>query len=468
MNFARTWRILSGMKHGPYILHEFGVAAEAHYESASGWLTAACATSIPWPEEDVRLLYDGDEYFLRGVRDRGGRRSFPAITMRCKHGRDADVLAKLLRFTSILGWYKRGYVDVGGHVTSSRAVLYSEPNTQTNAGVIAGGPDGFDCNYLPLIRAERVRRALAFWREGCRLRRVHAGYAFLSFFKVLESQFGKSVDRVAWIEAAVDELEGDAALRVQELKCTVRDVGKHIYESGRCAVAHAQYSDGRGDPDVPADRKRLNRDLVVIEALARKYISEELDVPDEMRVYRERNRLEPLASYLGDEVYTALRSGQHVSRRRLGINGIAVGLARWPEAPIHTFAKLQVRVDEVREGWVFASANSERGSVTLSFALDFPSGRAHLDIERTRYSLSNDAAATEDAIALIQLRKFVIGNGRMELWLPNGSRIDFEVLIPVNVDIARTWQNMDVQIQELRRQLESQEIDRCQQGEGRV
>jgi hypothetical protein len=56
------------MKHGPYVPHEFGADAEAHYATGRGWLTAACFSSIPWPEEDVRVTYDGDDYFLRGAR----------------------------------------------------------------------------------------------------------------------------------------------------------------------------------------------------------------------------------------------------------------------------------------------------------------------------------------------------------------------------------------------------------------
>lgn len=436
------------MKHGPYIPHEFGDDAEAHYRIALGWLTAACSASIPWPEDDVRVRYDGDDYFLRGMRDRNGHRSGPAITMRCKNGQSHEVVGKIYRFASILGWYKRGYVDVGGYITGTHANLYSEP--QSHASTIAGGPHGFDCNYLPLIRDDRTRRALAFWREGVRLRRIHVGYAFLSFFKVIESQFDKSPARVAWIAAALPTLAGDAAKRVAQLSTEVSDVGRHIYESGRSAVAHAQYSDGRGDPDVPEDRKRLVSDLDVIEALARKYISEDLRVPDEMEVYRTRNRLEPLDSYVSAKVQEMLKSRTHVSRRRIGLHGITVGLAHWPRAPIGTFAKLALRVTEVREGWVLVSGINDTASVTVGFAFDFTSHRAHIDFDKLNYELTDDYENVEDAIAIIELRKQVIGNGRMELWLPDDSRVDFEVVIPVNIDIGGTWRIMDTQIAQLR------------------
>lgn len=442
--------MLCFMKHGPYILHEFGENAEAHYGTARGWLTAACYASIAWPQEDVRLNYDGDDYFLRGARDRNGHRSTPAITMRCQRGRENEVMGKILRFASILGWFKRGYVDVGGYMTSSHAILYSEQQAQ--ATTIAGGPHGFDCNYLPLIQDERTRRALAFWREGLRLRHIHTGYAFLSFFKVIESQFDKSASRVAWIAAALPKLDGDAGKRVIELSAEVADVGKHIYDSGRCAVAHAQFADGRGDPDVPEDRKRLVQDITVIEALANKYIAEELAVPDEMGVYRTRDRLEATASFIPELAAQALRTKAHVARRRVGLDGLKVGLAHWPRAPVSAFAELSLRVREIRDGRLSIAASNASGSVTLGFVLDFPSGRASIDWNQLRYRLSNDPATIDDAVEVVELRKQIIGNGRMELWLPDDSRLDFEVVIPMNVDIVGTWNAMDAEIAALREQ----------------
>lgn len=436
------------MNHGPYVQHEFGDVAEAHYGTHLGWLTVAVHSSIAWPQEDVRVVYDGDDYFLRGVRERGGHMSAPAITMRCNDESTNEVLAKIYRFASILGWFKRGYVDVGGYVTSSHAILYSEQTTGTS--LLAGGPHGFDCNYLPLIRSESIRRALAFWREGARLRNIHMGYAFLSFFKVIESQFGKSADRVSWIASAIPLLDGDAAKRVLELSTHVADVGKHIYESGRCAIAHAQFAYGRGDPDVPEDRVRLREDLVIVEALARKYISEVLHVPDEMSVYRSRNRLEPLSRYISTEVLDKLKAKQYVSRTSVGLNWLKIGLAHWPHAPVPELSKLELRVIAVRDGVVFVRAINLTGNIDLEFVLDVPAGRAHIDVESSTYRQPKAGEAPDDAIAVINFRKQVIGNGRMELWLPDGGRVDFEVVIPVNIDIGGTWQLMDKQIDDLK------------------
>lgn len=435
------------MNHGPYVLHELGDDVQAHYRSHLGWLTAACSSSVPWPEKDVRVVYDGDDYFLRGIGDCAGLRGTPALTMRCASGETIGVLAKMYRFASVLGWFKGGYVDIGGYITGSHPVLYSEP--QGFGNVVAGGPHGFDCNYMPLVRSEAIRRALAYWREGLRLRNIHPGYSFLSFFKVLESQFETRADRVAWISETLPRLQGGAGRRVAELAAESGDVGNHIYQSGRCAVAHAQFPDGRGDPDVPEDRARLRKDLVVIESLARTYIADVLQVPTEDTVYRTRDRLEPLAAFIPRDVWDALKSGAFASRRHLGLNGLLGGIAHWPGKPVPGLAQLGLRVKEVREGRVRVEARSATDVVRVALFFDFPAGKAHIDLTDTYYREPRAGEAPDEAIAVVRLRKEVLGNGRIELWLPNGARVDFEVLIPVNVDISGSWRLMDAEIDAL-------------------
>ena len=133
---------------------------------------------------------------------------------------------------------------------------------------------------MPIIEHENVRKALAFWREGKRLNEVHASYAFLSFYKVVESQVSDPKKKVEWITASIDKLTDRAAKRVAELREAGIDVGRHLFESGRCAVAHASLEGEIVDPDIPLDRRRLSADLIVMEELARIYIRKELKIPD--------------------------------------------------------------------------------------------------------------------------------------------------------------------------------------------
>ena len=68
------------------------------------------------------------------------------------------------------------------------------------------GTKSFSCNHMPIIEQESVRKALAFWREGKRLDEVHDSYAFLSFYKVIESQFSDGKAKADWITANIEKL----------------------------------------------------------------------------------------------------------------------------------------------------------------------------------------------------------------------------------------------------------------------
>jgi len=199
----------------PYITHTFGEEVNRKFRSRRGWLTAGVASSISWPSFDVCVAYAGDEYFLRGSQ-RDGKPSPPGITIACDGANGADeALAKIYRFTSILSWFEGGYVDVSGYIWSSHPVLYGGRTVYSSIGV--AGAKSFNCNHMPIVEDENVRKALAFWREGKRLDEVHDSYAFLSFYKVIESQFRDGKNRGRWIAANVDKLTDRAAKRAAEL-----------------------------------------------------------------------------------------------------------------------------------------------------------------------------------------------------------------------------------------------------------
>jgi len=66
--------------------------------------------------------------------------------------------------------------------------------------------------------------------------------------------------------------------RLTTLQNVEPDVAQYLYESGRCAVAHA-FADPLVDPDDLTDLRRLSADLDVVRALAEYLIEHELHVP---------------------------------------------------------------------------------------------------------------------------------------------------------------------------------------------
>jgi len=362
----------------PYVPHIFGEEVERKLAIRTGWLTAGVASSIPWPSSDVCVVYAGDEYFLRGT-ERAGKPSPPCITVAYGPGGPDAAIAKIYRFTSILSWFEGGYVDVSGYIWGSSPALYGSRNVYSSLGI--AGSKSFNCNHMPVIEHENIRKALAFWREGKRLDEIHDSYAFLSFYKVkFESQFSDGKAKADWIAANIEKLTDRAAKRVAELRAEGLDVGRHIFDSGRCAVAHAGLDGEIVDPDIPADRRRLSADLVIIEELARIYIRDELKVPDSRSLHRTRDRLEPWATLITSGTLDTLKKGgtpNDVS----GLTGRIVSIGLWPDGPIPGLERMAMHVDAVENGVVKIVLINERKTILLVFFLDYRGGRVHTNLE---------------------------------------------------------------------------------------
>lgn len=414
----------------PYVPHLYGEAAQEKLKSKQGWLTVGVASSIPWPQEDVWVLYDGHEYVLRGKKAGDEKRS-PCISTPCARG-DIDAAKKrAYLFGSVLGWFKGGYVDVSGGIWGSSPALYGSRETFTTT---LDGTKFFMCNYLPIIEDDQTRKALAFLREGRRLRHVHEPYSFLSFFKVVESQFN-SKDRVAWIGANLDLLEGDGAKRVAELKEQGVDVGKHLFESGRCAVAHASLGGSIVDPDIPADRRRIAEDLDVIAGLADRYIAIEAGVPDESELYESQDLTAAWHRLLPAETLRRLQAGEDVADPsalgQLLDNKVTVRL--WGREPPECMCNMRLAAEGHAPGVVTLLVVSERETVFLRFAVDFANGRTHTMLEDGGVTDQFNEVTESDVEHYTRYFHSVVGNALVELCIDGADPVPCEVVIPMNI-----------------------------------
>jgi Methylamine utilization protein MauJ len=413
--------------------HIFGEEVERKLTARKGWLTAGVASSIPWPSSDVCVVYAGDEYFLRG-KERAGKQSPPCITIACEKDGQDEAISKIYRFTSILSWFLGGYVDVSGYVSGSVPILYGSQNVYSSLGIV--GSKSFNCNHMPVIEQQNVRKALAFWREGKRLDEVHGGYAFLSFYKVIESQFSDGKAKADWITANIEGLTGRAALRVAELRAQGIDVSRHLFDSGRCAVAHASLDGEIVDPDIPADRQRLSSDLVIIEELASIFIRDELKVPDSRSLYRTRDRLEPWASLISSDRLDILKKGG-TPKDVAGLTGRIVSIGLWPDGPIPGLERMTMQVGAVENGIVKIVLINERKTISSIFFLDFPSGQAHTNLEEGGFYGENKPDEN-DVRAYATFFYNVVANGIAELTCEDREPVDCEVVIPVNIMMTKS------------------------------
>ncbi|NBI49613.1 hypothetical protein EON00_28685 [Burkholderia sp. ISTR5] len=436
---------------GPYIPHYVGEAVDRKLRSRRGWLTAGVATSIAWPPADVWVIYDGEDYILRGS-NLNGSPSPPGITVACEREKVDEVLSKIYRFSSILGWYQGGFVDVSGYVHGSHPILYGDPhNVFSSLGTV--NARSFNCNHMPLVREEPVRKALAFYREGSRLRHVHDSYSFLSFHKVIESQFANGKTKGQWINANLDNLTDERAVtRIAELRASGIDVGDHLYESGRCAVAHASLNGEIVDPDVPVDRRRISSDLCIMEALARYYISRELHIENDRETYAGRNRLAPWLDLIRAETLTLLEAGG-TPQTLDELDGQQVSIGLWPDGSIPGLEALTMRVDAFGEGAVRVILLNDRMTILLPFVLDFRHGRVHTQLDEGGLCESPQNHPNEaDVRAYATFFYHVLGNGVAELKLADREPVDCEVVIPVNIIPPDPKQATDEQVELFRQQ----------------
>jgi hypothetical protein len=80
--------------------------------------------------------------------------------------------------------------------------------------------DTFDLSDLPQAQDDRGRLALALMREGRGLN--HQAYAFLSFFRVLETAIPNGPARGLWMTDNLDNIDARAKEALVKLRETVQ------------------------------------------------------------------------------------------------------------------------------------------------------------------------------------------------------------------------------------------------------
>lgn len=403
------------------------------------------------PADDIWVNYDGVEYLLHGARQEGNHVTAPCISTPSDQGQIDEALGRLYRFTSVLGFYKRGYVDITGRTWGTGMIRYSNPR-DTFMTPLQGGQRCFSCNHMPVIENDQVRKALAFLREGRRLERVHEPYSFLSFFKVIESQF-ESKARIAWVEKNLGLVTEERAVkRINELRGGGVNVNQHLFDSGRCAVAHASVGGTIVDPDVPADRKRIGADLNIIAALANRYIKVDAGVPDEMDLYGTRDRVAPWHTLMTPKAVAALKAGGNVDNvEDLGrLEGATVSVRLWPDPPAKQFEAMALLPTESGDGVVKFIALSARGTIVLAFAMDVAKGHVHALLNEGGMR-AGVAIVEQDVEDYTRYFHNVVGNRIVELAIEGTEPVDCDVIIPVNI-IPRAPEEAVVQALEQFRQ----------------
>jgi hypothetical protein len=232
------------------------------------WMIVTVDTEIEWAAEETTAEFGGYTLILRPPRGDAAA----DVRLEYDHPQSEHyALETICRFLSALSWWQH---------RSCRGSLRISSTAPMRGGKGIYGPPLRKDYRIPTAVAQQpdpqARIALALYREAGSVRGTP--YEFLGYFKVINTRYCSGPDQVAWINRVIPLLDDkDAKRRVSELTVAESDIGRYLYASGRCAVAHA-FNDPVVDPDDPEDIFRLSADMPVAKALAEYLIEHEYGI----------------------------------------------------------------------------------------------------------------------------------------------------------------------------------------------
>jgi hypothetical protein len=418
------------------------------------WVVACVDPQIPWPTSTQKIIYRGHTIFVLPQFDD----YYPSLVVRLGAGlnnfEQAQIL--ILNLLSVLCWVddQGALVDQwgGGNLPRPMAGF-------SKSGIRLLLTPHFSHYYLPDVQDQRARWALAFYREGSAMRQV--AYAFLSFYKIINILHRSGNAQKAWINTniatATAQHRSHASQRLQQLVASGADAGQYLYESGRCAIAHA----GQGptvDPENPADLRRLHEDLPLVKALAAYAIEYEFGIKSAGTIFHEHlYELEGFRALFGHELCGKLKNLSVVQSAEIPpIPVLHVGLQREPEFPPLT--QLTPSVAAVENGVVYLDCVSDGGGTRMLLALDFPNERLLTNTIDGLISLDDGSlSAIQNAVSVMTFKRKYFANGELVIRrADDGALIGrCDAFLPTNVDMGGTLRNFDAIIAHLK-QLEEQ------------
>lgn len=372
-----------------------------------GYYTTGIDTRIAWPSKETMLEFRGRKFHLLPETDDVAR----MIRVETDSGftqADADKL--ILEFLSALSWSEQANAlpTYGNWCTAPLNI-----GKGTGASMIGKGH--FD--YLPDPIDPKAKLAIALYREGLSVNLVP--YQFLGFFKVINVIRDKGSAQKQWIKDNLQHVTDRTAIaRISALQSSIPNVETYLYESGRCAVAHAFDQSNLVNPDDPADLTRLQKDLPVIRELARVAIEREFGIKSKRDFHREHlYELDGFRTHFGETLVARIKSLGQIPSSEIPLPTPLSLRVRDREA-IEAFESMDAAVVEVHDGCVRVRLDSTRHQLVVFVTLDFASESLISDpIGDVQFRDDGTPNAARMMLQWAQLYRWWFGgNGTIELW----------------------------------------------------
>lgn len=232
------------------------------------WMNLGVSGQCGWPTKRTEVAF-GTVQFVLLPRTKENSASIHLEVSRMEH---LAAMTTVNRFLSVASWaYKEPLQNHYGWSGNPVPVPVPSENLALSIN------DAFLIRWNPLPEPKQ-RLALALYREALTLNSIP--YRFLGFFKIINILHKQGPAQVAWIKVTLPKLNmPHIKARMAQITASEPDVAKYLYESGRCAVAHA-FADPLVDPDDLTHLHRLSADEDIVRCLAEFLIVHELNVPD--------------------------------------------------------------------------------------------------------------------------------------------------------------------------------------------
>lgn len=376
------------------------------------WIVANISTGSFWPVVAQKVHWCGVDIWIMPVM----KGFYPAVAVMVPSGKSrAECEVLLMRFISMLSWVEeKGFSLEFGGLSGGNLPRPMGRDKERGFAIC----NEFDLSYFPEVTDEKALLALALMREGRSIN--HVGYAFLSFYKVLETAFPRDNKRIAWIAASIASLKGHNVkealdgIRAQGIT-TPEEIGSHLFKSGRCAMAHGARQPII-DPDKLVDLRRLCSELPIVRELAIKAIEEIFDVETRGTNFRKHlYELNGFKKILGPDIVQGMQNGTPpADQRMIDIPDISVRIRRRENyAPLEGLRCKQLGHTGKQVHMHFESL---QGDVEFDFSLDFENERIVFDLFRGIGV--RDTGTADSAERVHEVKRFMheyFGNGQLHI-----------------------------------------------------
>jgi hypothetical protein len=234
----------------------------------NGWMNLGVSGECGWPDSQIEVSFGTTRFILMP------QTSIKSASIHLEtHSNDnLDEMTTANRFLSIVSWADKQSLQ-NNYGWSGNSIPCAVPKTNLARSINRH----FLTRWNPLLDAKQ-QLAVALYREAVSVNSIP--YKILGFFKIINILYKDGPAQKAWIKATLPKLkESYLQGRLTALSNAQSDVAAYLYQSCRCAVAHA-FSDPLIDPDDLTHLHRLSSDREVVQALAEYFIKYELNVPD--------------------------------------------------------------------------------------------------------------------------------------------------------------------------------------------